>query len=530
MRRWQREGDRLVPASWFACLFLREASMPASGLPAPGLPVEEAGPAGGAPARDTPLARVLAIARDCSPRVEVAGPCAVLADAAGLTRLFGGPPALGRHLAEVAAARGTPVRVALAATRTAALLTAAVRPGVTVVPRGREAEALAPLPVATLLALEDPVPRPVSGARRRRGLAGGRHYRMAPGPVPADLAAGPALDPLLDTLARWGVDTLGDLAALPPADLLERLGQAGLRWRQRARGEDDRPLVRHEDEEPFEQHFDLDWPIEGLEPLSFVLARLLDPLCAQLARRDRGAAVVHVWLALVDKRVHHRRLALPVPMRDPKVLRTLVLLDLEAHPPAAGIDRVRLAAEPAPGRIVQHSLLHRPLPAPDKVSTLVARLGALMGAGRCGAPRLVDSHRPGALGLTPFAPEAHGPPPEPHGADAATLERGRVRADPAALLRRRRWPAPIQVTVEGGRPVRIAGRQAGITGTTILEASGPWRTSGEWWREAGHGPARPGRAPRPWDRDEWDIAVAGGVYRVFRDRLTDGWFLAGVWD
>ena len=534
-----------LPDPWFACLFLREVPAPAS---APGAVAQPGGPEAGAqlfragrqelspglfdaPGCGTPLDRVLAIARDCSPRVEVAGSRAVLADAAGLTRLFGGPPALGQHLAEVAAARGTPVRVALAATRTTALLSAAARPGVTVVPRGREAAALAPLPITALLALEEPVLQPASGPRRRRAQGGGRHYRMAPGPALAGSGAGQALDPVLDTLARWGVHTLGDLAALPPADLFERLGQTGLRWRQRARGEDDRPLVRHEDEELFEQHFDLDWPVEGLEPLSFVLARLLDPLCAQLARRDRGAVVLHVWLALVNKTVHHRRLELPVPMRDPKVLRTLVLLDLESHPPAAGIDRVQLVAEPAPGRIVQHSLLRRPLPAPDRVSTLVARLGALMGAGRCGAPRLVDSHRPGIFDMAAFAPEASDPPPpESHGPDEVAHEGARMPAEPAALLRRRRFPAPIQVMVQDGRPVRIAGRQAGVDGTAVLEASGPWRTSGEWWRAANPDPARPRRAPRPWDRDEWDVAVAGGVYRVFRDRITNGWFLAGTWD
>ena len=51
-------------------------------------------------------------------------------------------------------------------------------------------------------------------------------------------------------------------------------------------------------EERFEQALDLEWPIEGLEPLSFVLARLMDPLSAHLERRDRGAAVLHVRLHL----------------------------------------------------------------------------------------------------------------------------------------------------------------------------------------------------------------------------------------
>lgn len=519
-----------APVPWFACLVLRETPAPSRALPPPGL--FDVVPAADAPQGEaTPLDRLLAVAREASPRVELAGARAVLADASGLTRLFGGPPALGRHLAETAAARGLAVNVGLAATRTAAWLVAAARFGVTVVPRGREAAVLAPLPIEALLALDAGPPVRPGPVRPSRSEASGRHYRMAP--APAGAGAVPAVDPLIDTLVRWGVRRLGDLAALPSADLFERLGQAGLHWRQCARGEDVRPLVRHEDEEVFEQRFDLDWPIEGLEPLSFVLARLLEPLCAHLVRRDRGAVGLHVWLALVDRTVHHRRLDLPVPMHDPKVLRTLVLLDLESHPPAAGIDRVQVAAEPAPGRIVQHSLLRRPLPAPDHVSTLLARLGALMGPGRCGAPRLVDSHRPGVLGIDPFAPEVHDPPPAVlPGAPAGTHAwDGEGSGDPTALLRRRRWPVPIEVTMEEGRPVRVAGRQAGITGSAVLEASGPWRTSGAWWCPVRvDATGRPGRLPGPWDRDEWDIAVAGGVYRVVRDRVTNGWFLAGAWD
>jgi protein ImuB len=351
--------------------------------------------------------------------------------------------------------------------------------------------------------------------------------------LPAATVSAPEADALVATLVRWGIASLGQFVRLPAADVLARVGAIGPRWQRLARGEDLRPLVRDEHDDPFEATHELEWPIEGLEPLSFVLARLLDPLCTHLVRRDRGAVVLHVWLALVDRTVHHRRLELPVPMHDPKVLRTLVLLDLESHPPAAGIDRVQVAAEPAPGRIVQHSLLRRPLPAPDRVSTLLARLGALMGTGRCGAPRLVDSHRPGVLGVEPFAPEIHDPPSSvlPCVPAGTQPEGGGRWSEPAALLRRRRLPVPIQVTVEEGRPVRVAGRQAGITGSAVLDASGPWRTSGEWWRPASvDATGRPGRLPGPWDRDEWDIAVVGGVYRVVRDRVTNGWFLAGAWD
>src|SRR5687767_15496280 len=157
-------------------------------------------------------------------------------------------------------------------------------------------------------------------------------------------------------------------------------------------------------EEPFDASLELEWPIEGLEPLSFVLGRLLEPLSAHLERRGRGAAVLYVRLQLVTRAVHERSLQLPAPMRDARALRTLALLDLESHPPDAAIDRITVAVDPTPGRVVQFSLLTRPLPSPEHLSTLAARLAALMGEGRCGSPELVDSWRPGAFAMKPFAP------------------------------------------------------------------------------------------------------------------------------
>jgi protein ImuB len=223
---------------------------------------------------------------------------------------------------------------------------------------------------------------------------------------------------------RWGIKTLGGLAALPPADLSARLGKDGLLWRAIARGEDTRPLVPEVPEERFESSIELDWPIEGLEPLSFVLTRLLEPLAMRLERRDRGAAVLHVVLRLVTSpsarsasagaghgelaepcESHARRLELPAPIRDVRTLRTLALLDLESHPPPAAIEGVTVVIDPTPGRVLQHRLFTRAHPTPEQLSTLLARLGALMGGDRIGAPARVNSYRPGAFEMTPFKTE-----------------------------------------------------------------------------------------------------------------------------
>src|SRR5206468_8073021 len=144
------------------------------------------------------------------------------------------------------------------------------------------------------------------------------------------------------------------------------------------------------------------------------------PLSIRLERRDRGAAVLHVELRLVgtglgscsgrdpSPTVYARSLQLPSPMRDVRTLRTLALLDLESHPPSGPVERVTIVIEPTPGRVLQHRLFTRAQPTPEQLSTLLARLGALMGQDRIGAASVVDSYRPGAFEMRAFATQHSG--------------------------------------------------------------------------------------------------------------------------
>jgi hypothetical protein len=125
-------------------------------------------------------------------------------------------------------------------------------------------------------------------------------------------------------------------------------------------------MVPWVDEVPFEAALELEWPIEGLEPLSFVLARLLEPLADRLERADRGAAVLYTSLRLTSRTDSLAHLQLPAPMRDPKTLRTLSLLDLESHPPDAPIDIVRVFIEPTPRRCCNGRCSNAPSPPPSR--------------------------------------------------------------------------------------------------------------------------------------------------------------------
>jgi protein ImuB len=504
---------------------------------------------------------LLNVAREFSPRIEIGGPRAfdaagafdgaqarqVVLDLSGLTRLFGDARAMGEALLRIAADRGLRVRVAIAGTRTAARLLACAAGGpLTVVDPGTEAAALAPLPIDLLAVLAHD--EPVSPSHPR--TLAPSHPRDARRTIASSHVA------VLSTFRRWGLRTLGEVAALPADAVAARLGPEGVRWQRLARGEDPRPLLPVVPEERFEQAFDLEWPIEGLEPLSFVLGRLMEPLSAHLERRGRGAAVLHVRLHLVTRAVHERSLQLPAPMRDARTLRTLALLDLESHPPAAAIDRVVVAVDPTPARVLQFSLLTRPLPSPEQLSTLMARLTALMGEGRCGSPAAVDSWQPGAFAMKPFNPGSVAPGTvAPSDAPSHPRTLALRTSDPAVALRRFRFPVPARVRVDQHAPARVttdrvamrpddpvpAKRSAfadrgGLSGGRVEMCAGPWRTSGNWWTDGPHkaGSLRASVSPWPvrvWDRDEWDVTLSdGATYRIFRDRRTDAWFIEGIVD
>ena len=463
-----------------------------------------------------PATRLVAIAQVFSPRIERADD-AVVCDVAGLERLFGTYRTIAEEFRREAADRGTAVRVAVASTRTAARLLAYGRVGLTVVEAAEEREALAALPLSVLrrMVLAD-VPRVPSGPPRPA-----QFYRTSPMSEIArqtshrlkSSRSSPLLnryEEILATLSRWGLKTLGDLAALPTDDLSSRLGQEGVALQRLAGGDDEAPLVPLQPDERFESQLELEWPIEGLEPLSFVLGRLLDPVCGHLERRGRAAAAISLELRLVTRDTHVRRLQLPAPIRDPRVLRTLVLLDLESHPPPAGIDVVAVRIEPTPGRVLQYSLLERAQPAPEQMSTLLARLGALMGQDRCGAPVVLDTFRPGAFTMAPFAAD--------QSSRSRQVAEEPVAGAPPVALRRYREPMAVRVAVEQNRPVRLIADRIGIIAGRIETSAGPWRTSGEWWTDG-------------WRRDQWDVALEDGtVCRIFQDRATKGWFLEGVID
>jgi protein ImuB len=484
-------------------------------------------------------AALLDCAQSFSPRVEDAGCDTVLLDLAGLEPLFGSLPKIARDLARRACDLGLESHVAVASNPDTAVLAAYGFSGVTVIPEGKEAGQLGSLPLEVLF-------------RRDSNLQN------------------------MEILERWGIRNLRALATLPDIALSERLGQEGVRLQQLARGCISRTLIPIEAPLIFEEAIELEYPLMLLEPLAFLLSRLLEQLCARLGTRALATQELRLNLTLEqmpdgcgpttnhvgtgvptrpgraqDRQHFHRNLRLPVPLLDPKIILKLLQLDLNAHPPGAPIVKIHLLAEPARPRATQGGLFLPPSPEPEKLELTLARIAGIVGENKVGSLRLLDTHRPEGFLMQRFAPNGGknsvvknnvGNNKDQRGTRLILRRRnldrneynGRASDPPSpdsnlqtaentvTALRIFRPPARATVTVDEGRPTRIVCPKRKEICGEILWAAGPWRTSGDWWEQEG------------WARDEWDIALqetAGIVlYRLVRDSLTGQWQVEGSYD
>src|SRR5439155_1445119 len=140
----------------------------------------------------------------------------------------------------------------------------------------------------------------------------------------------------------------------------------------------------------------------ALEPLLFVLRGLVERAVARVGLEGIGVARLGLALGLEDRSRDERAVPLAAPTRDVKTLLTCLRAELEARPPRAAVERVVLAAVPEVVRAAQLGLFNPAGPSPELLATTLARLAALCGAERVGAPAVIDSHRPGAAGVAPF--------------------------------------------------------------------------------------------------------------------------------
>ena len=478
-------------------------------------------------------AALLDVAWSVSPRVEDTAQDTIVLDLEGLDSLFGSDENIARELAHRISRINLAPRIAIASNIESAIHAARGFSGITIIPEGAERRQLSSLPVKALVTSAE----------------------------------------VLEVLERWGIATFQDLAALPVLQLSERLGQEGVRLHALARGERQRTLVLAQPSSRFEEEMELDDSVEELEPLSFLLGRLLDQLCSRLETRALAIQAVHVQFELEpsfekdfqvkeDSRKkppakrYVKTLGLPVPMRSPKTLLKLLRLQLQADPPKAPIQKICLVADSAAPRVAQGGLFVPCAPDPEKLELTISRLAKLVGESNVGSPELLDSHRADNFRMTRFAvPDESSKhrlkkqPLRSAGSDKSSLQGlkppehvaytwelklspPKEEPKPVAGFRAVRPAAPIRVELREEQPARVWLR--GMCGN-VIAASGPWRSSGEWWLED------------VWHHDEWDLEIEFapprqrhepskdpspqyGVYRIYYDALRQGWFVRGLYD
>ena len=455
---------------------------------------------------DAGQALLIDLAFTFSPLVEQTTVDTVVLDVAGQDLLFGSPAhpesaidndteidsarALANEIVRRAAQLGFKVNVSVAANPDAAIHSARSFKGVTLIPAGRESLQLGNLPLKLL------------------------DYSLAE-------IEKERVEEISETLELWGLRTFNDFARLPLAGVAQRLGQAGVRLQKLAQGKSDRQMVLVQPPLGFEQSLELEHPVTEIEPLSFILSRLLNQLCANLHSQALATNELRLRLKLENKTEHERTITLPVPMHNPKTLLRLLLFDIEAQPPPAPVISVTIIAEPVKPRVAQTGLFIPLAPEPEKLELTLARLAKLVGADRVGSPEILDTHRPDSFRMKRFR--------LPTGQKSRRNRQSTIGDRQCAMgFRVFRPPWRAEVQTMHGRPARISAhdvKSSCLVRGKVICASGPWRASGDWWRSD------------VWARDEWDIAVAESIpkhsdvlCRIYRDLQSEEWFVEGIYD
>ncbi len=307
---------------------------------------------------------------------------------------------------------------------------------------------------------------------------------------------------LLTILEGWGIETLGQLTKLPSADLISRLGIEASQLCERAAARKIRPLRLVQLAEEFSEFLEFECGIETLEPLLFVLRRLLDQLTRRLDGVHRVAARMILQLALENRSDYERDFIIPAPTCETEVLFRILdthLEDLHLEQRPVG---VRLTMEPIRADHNQLRLFENPLRDPNRFGETMARLIALVGPGHAGIGCPEDTHHPDSFRIQePCFHELRGETTV--AVCAVGLPLRRYRPPVAANIRQRdRSPEFVSSAVVNG---------------PILDALGPYRSGGDWWDE------------KIWQREEWDVEVArAGLYRICRQE--NEWSVEGCYD
>jgi protein ImuB len=434
----------------------------------PGLDVRDADPEGDAGL----LARLaLFAARRWTPRAAVSGEDGLWLDLTGVAHLFGGERAMALRILRFCARFGLEARIAIAGSYGAAH--ALARFGgepLILCPSGSEAQAIAPLPIAAL----------------RIGDA--------------------------SAALRLGIDTIGDLIAMPRAPLTRRFGGQLLLRLDQALGRAGEGLDPILPEKPPDALVRFAEPIATAEAIEQALRHLASLLVARLEERGLGARRILLRCARIDGAEQRVAIGMARATRDCPHLLSLLCPKIETIEPGFGIEALHLVAarcEPLAPQSIDAGLSEEETE--RDLAPLLDRLAGRLGERSLFRLGAVESDVPerSVRRVPPLAETAPWPPEWPR---------------PVRLLSR---PEPVEQVVAllpDGPPRRFTWRGAVHV---VRRADGPERIHGEWWKRAGEAQAV---------RDYFQVEDESGA-RFWLFRRGDGvdsrtgdlsWYLHGV--
>src|SRR6266436_9233000 len=306
---------------------------------------------------------------------------------------------------------------------------------------------------------------------------------------------------ILGILHKWGIHTLGKLAALDKEELRARLGSEAVRLWERANGTATRLLKFVQPPEIFIKSFEFDHEIETTEPLLFILRRFLEQLALRLSSiylvaceltlritfsnspQNRSAAVATA--TRTDKQTYERVFKIPQPTNDVDLLFRMLQTHLENFKSEHPIIAVALTAQPIRPASQQFGLFETALRNPHQLYETLARLTALLGSDRVGTPIKEETHRPDAFRMEPFSWAQND---EIRMSNDERNSGATRRASLQISLRRFRPPATTSIFVSEHKHLegeKIRGR--------VVDQAGPFLLSGNWWDE------------KSWARAEYDM-------------------------
>lgn len=418
---------------------------------------------------------LLDLALEFSPAVEQPDADTVVFSIDALRRLIGSPYQIASDICRAGYERKLQASLAIASNPDAAILLVRNYPGVTLVTPGEERLKLAPLPLSALFT--------------------------------HDLRVDAAL---LSIFYRWGLKNCEDLAALPERGVAERLGKAGIYLRSLACGDIHRPLRIAAPATNYEERMELEHPLQLLEPLLFLLGRVLTELCGRLQSQSRAARLLAARFELEGKKEYSFTLEFAVPLDNSRTILKLLQLHLERHPLEAALVAFTLRVEAVEPRRIQGGIFLPPTPPADKLQMTLARIASMVGKENAGTPRLLNTHRPDAFEMADL-------PVTDAAADSSDLQSQAAHKGVLRLAMRLFRPAlQARVYVVEYTPKNVLA--PGVRGN-VIRSAGPWKTSGEWW------------ASTAWSHEEWDVALDdGALYRIYQESKSGGWYVHGVYD